>query len=107
MTTAPHPLSAAALTDLPAAVAAPSYDRTAVRGAIFHVGVGGFHRAHLATYADELCAAGNLDWGIVGCGVLSFDENERTLLERLPSRRYLPCLSRASPSACRVEAGQK
>jgi len=81
MTSAPLPLSAAVLADLPAAVAAPTYDRSQVRGAIFHVGVGGFHRAHLATYADELCAAGNLDWGIVGCGVLTFDEKMAGVLD--------------------------
>ena len=53
---------------------APSYDRRAVRRAIVHIGVGGFHRAHLATYVDELCAAGIGDWAIVGAGVLRSDE---------------------------------
>ena len=36
--------------------------------------VGGFHRAHLATYVDELARAGNTDWGIVGAGVMPFDQ---------------------------------
>jgi len=40
---------------------------------IVHIGVGGFHRAHLATYADELCAAGHGDWAIVGGGVMAAD----------------------------------
>ncbi len=38
-----------------------------------HIGVGGFHRAHLATYVDELCRDGETDWAIVGGGVLSAD----------------------------------
>ncbi len=36
------------------------------------MGVGGFHRAHLAVYADELASAG-CDWGIVGLGLLPHD----------------------------------
>lgn len=51
----------------------PTYDRGALRKSIVHLGVGGFHRAHLATYVDELCAAGNTDWSIVGSGVLPGD----------------------------------
>ncbi len=35
--------------------------------------MGGFHRAHLATYVDQLCRTGNTDWGIVGAGVLPGD----------------------------------
>ena len=38
-----------------------------------HIGVGGFHRAHLATYVHELCQAGHRDWSIVGAGVLPDD----------------------------------
>lgn len=54
-------------------VTLPDYDRSALRAAIVHIGVGGFHRAHLATYVDELAVAGNTDWAIVGCGVLESD----------------------------------
>ena len=39
------------------------------RPAIVHVGVGGFHRAHLAVYAHELASQGS-EWGIVGLGLL-------------------------------------
>lgn len=52
---------------------APSYDRAGLRRSIVHIGVGGFHRAHLATYIDELCRAGVTDWSIVGAGVLEHD----------------------------------
>jgi len=50
-----------------------AYDRDALRRSIVHIGVGGFHRAHLATYVDELCRAGNTDWAIVGAGVTAGD----------------------------------
>jgi len=61
------------LANLDPAVKAPDYDRSALARSIVHIGVGGFHRAHLATYVDELARNGNTDWGIVGAGVLSFD----------------------------------
>src|SRR5919197_4323963 len=53
-------------------VPVPEYDRGALERRIVHVGVGGFHRAHLAVYAHELAAAGS-DWGIVGLGMLEQD----------------------------------
>ncbi|CAN5140553.1 mannitol dehydrogenase family protein [soil metagenome] len=59
----------------------PLYDRKALRPAIVHIGVGGFHRAHLATYVDELCSAGHTSWGIVGSGVLPADRRMADVLE--------------------------
>ena len=50
-----------------------AYDRSLLRRSIVHIGVGGFHRAHLATYVDELCRAGNTEWAIVGAGVMTAD----------------------------------
>jgi len=67
-------LSRASLANVDDVVLRPSYDRAALRQAIMHIGVGGFHRAHLATYIDELCQAGNDQWSIVGCGVLPSDK---------------------------------
>ena len=55
-----------------AGVPVPSYDRRRLRPRIVHIGVGGFHRAHLAAYVDELAMAGE-DWGIVGLGLLAAD----------------------------------
>lgn len=50
----------------------PSYDRTALRPGIVHIGVGGFHRSHQAVYFDRLAAAGvSNEWGILGVGVRS------------------------------------
>jgi mannitol 2-dehydrogenase len=55
-----------------AGVPVPSYDRARLDPAIVHVGVGGFHRAHLAAYVHELAARGS-GWGIVGLGMLAQD----------------------------------
>jgi mannitol 2-dehydrogenase len=51
----------------------PTYDRARLAPAIVHVGVGGFHRAHLAVYVHELATRGG-GWGIVGLGMLAGDE---------------------------------
>jgi len=53
-------------------VPVPQYDRLNLRRRIVHIGVGGFHRAHLAVYTHELAAAGS-DWGIGGLGLLPTD----------------------------------
>jgi mannitol 2-dehydrogenase len=50
----------------------PTYDRSGLQPRIVHVGVGGFHRAHMAQYTDELAAAGS-DWGICGLGLMAHD----------------------------------
>lgn len=46
----------------------PTYDRARLQPSIVHVGVGGFHRAHLAVYVHELASRGS-GWGIVGLGL--------------------------------------
>ena len=48
-------------------VGVPHYDRRALAPRILHLGVGGFHRAHMALYTDELAEGGG-DWGIRGSG---------------------------------------
>ena len=57
----------------------PTYDRSALLPRILHLGVGGFHRAHLALYVHELAAAGG-DWGIRGLGLLRGDLQMRDAL---------------------------
>jgi mannitol 2-dehydrogenase len=70
---APISLSDATLAVIAArGVPVPTYDRSRLRARILHVGVGGFHRAHLALYTHELATAGS-DWGIRGVGVLPDD----------------------------------
>ena len=67
-------LSRSTVDKLPAEVARPGYDRSAVTVGIVHIGVGGFHRAHQAMYVDRLLDAGlATDWGICGVGLLPGD----------------------------------
>ncbi len=62
------------LKHLTSGVEVPSYDRSKVKTSIVHVGVGGFHRAHQAYYADQLLERGlSQDCGICGVGLLEFD----------------------------------
>jgi mannitol 2-dehydrogenase len=63
----------AALPDIAArGIPVPTYDRRVLEPRILHVGVGGFHRAHLALYTHELAESGS-DWGIRGVGLLPQD----------------------------------
>ncbi len=68
-------LSRATLGALPAAVDRPRFDLAAVRAGIVHLGLGGFHRAHMARYTHMLMQArpDMLQWGIVGVGLLPSD----------------------------------
>jgi mannitol 2-dehydrogenase len=58
----------------------PTYDRSRLQPAIVHVGVGGFHRAHLAVYVHELASRGS-GWGIVGLGLLEGDAEMAAALD--------------------------
>lgn len=63
----------------------PEYDRAGVTPGIVHIGLGGFHRAHLAVYVDDLLAAdpGARGWGVLGVNLLPGDERTaRTLAEQ-------------------------
>ncbi|MBA3823969.1 MAG: mannitol dehydrogenase family protein [Ktedonobacterales bacterium] len=63
-----QPLMTATLPDCLERIAVPTYDRTALRPGIVHLGVGNFHRAHQLAYLDALAARGLADdWG--ECGV--------------------------------------
>ncbi len=75
------PITNETLSQLSPAISTPGYDRSALRQGIVHIGVGGFHRSHLATYAHELCEMGNLDWAILGAGVLPGDSRMQTALD--------------------------
>ncbi len=57
----------------------PTYDRSRLVPRIVHIGVGGFHRAHLALYTHELADDGS-DWGIRGLGMLANDAAMRDAL---------------------------
>ncbi|MBW8319881.1 MAG: mannitol dehydrogenase family protein [Rhizobium sp.] len=58
-------------TTLPASVARPAYDRTALRPGIVHIGLGAFHRAHQAVYTQRALAASFGPWGIVAVNLRS------------------------------------
>ena len=74
-------LSQTALHELDKRIKIPSYDRTQIRSGIVHIGVGAFHRAHMAVYIDDLLNAGVArDWGIVGSGLLPYDQRVRDAL---------------------------
>jgi mannitol 2-dehydrogenase len=57
----------------------PTYNRAGLLPRILHLGVGGFHRAHLALYVHEL-AEGGSDGGIRGLGLLRGDLRMRDAL---------------------------
>jgi mannitol 2-dehydrogenase len=60
-------------------VPVPRYDRSVLVPRILHVGVGGFHRAHMALYTDDIAADGS-DWGIRGVGLLGADRRMADVL---------------------------
>jgi mannitol 2-dehydrogenase len=66
-------------------VSVPHYDRAALAPRILHLGVGGFHRSHMALYTDELAEAGG-EWGIRGVGLL---EADRRMAEALGGQDHL------------------
>jgi len=76
-------LNAAALGRLPDAVKGPGYDRNTLSAGIVHIGVGNFHRAHMAVYLDRLFATGEgHDWAICGAGVRPGDAKMRDALQK-------------------------
>jgi len=74
---APNPvrLRNSMLSQLPATVARPAYDRGSTVPGIVHIGVGGFNRSHLAVYLDDLLTLGEAKrWGEFGVGLLPGDK---------------------------------
>ena len=62
-------------------VICPGYDRKDVKEGIVHIGVGGFHRAHLAVYIDSLMGQHNVrNWAICGVGLQPTDAGMRDAL---------------------------
>src|SRR5437016_550125 len=74
----PDRLAAARVSDLPADVVRPAYDRTRLTRGIVHLGLGAFHRAHQALYTEAALATGDRRWGI--CGVSLRSEAVRAAL---------------------------
>ena len=78
----PVRLSRRTLAQLPATIGRPAFDPASVRPGIVHLGLGGFHRAHMARYTHELMneRRDSLQWGIVGVGLMPGDERMRESL---------------------------
>jgi mannitol 2-dehydrogenase len=78
----PFPLSRVSLWRLAATIERPSYDLAALRPGIVHLGLGGFHRAHMARYTHDLMTLRSdaAAWGIVGAGLLPSDADLHTAL---------------------------
>ncbi len=88
-------LNNAALAVLPAKVAGPAYDRADLTGGIVHIGVGNFHRAHMAVYLDRLFGLGlDHDWALVGAGVRAGDAAMR---DRLAAQDWLTTVVELDP----------
>jgi fructuronate reductase/mannitol 2-dehydrogenase len=71
----PVPLRAHTIGNLPLSVDVPRYALTQRRVGIVHLGLGGFHRAHMARYTHLLMQQdpAALDWSIAGAGLLPGD----------------------------------
>ncbi|HEY6433661.1 MAG TPA: mannitol dehydrogenase family protein, partial [Acetobacteraceae bacterium] len=73
--TAAIPLRADTIGSLPAVVQVPRYPLNQRRVGIVHLGLGGFHRAHMARYTHALMQRDSdaLHWSIAGAGLLAAD----------------------------------
>jgi mannitol 2-dehydrogenase len=91
----PIALKQANLPLLASKLACPTYDRSQVKAGIIHIGVGGFHRSHLAYYTDQLMnETESRDWGICGIGLRDAD---RKIGDILAKQDYLYTLIVKSP----------
>ncbi|MGR3719190.1 MAG: mannitol dehydrogenase family protein [Paracoccus sp. (in: a-proteobacteria)] len=88
-------LSQSMLNDLPDHVGRPGYDRGALKPGILHVGIGNFHRAHMAFYLDRLFDTGEgHDWALIGAGVRPGDAAMR---DRLAAQDWLTTVVELDP----------
>jgi fructuronate reductase/mannitol 2-dehydrogenase len=78
----PVALNRASLARLQPPVRPPGFDPARVTAGIVHLGLGGFHRAHMARYTHNLMERrpDALGWGIAGAGLLPADRRMRDSL---------------------------
>jgi mannitol 2-dehydrogenase len=94
-------LRQANLDKLPEAIARPTYDRSALRAGIVHIGLGNFHRGHQAWYLHRLMQQGLAhDWAIIGAGVRPGDAKMR---EKLLAQDCLTTLIELDPAGTSAE----
>ena len=79
-------------------VSVANYDRGAITPGIVHLGIGAFHRAHMAAYVDALLAE-NPSWGIIGASLRRPDTRDA-----LAPQDFLYTLATrdAAGTSCRV-----
>lgn len=83
----------------------PAYDRRRLTPGIVHIGLGNFHRAHMAVYLDDLFALGEgHDWAILGAGVRANDAAMRDALLAQDCLSTVIELDPAGKSARRIGA---
>jgi mannitol 2-dehydrogenase len=78
-----HPrLSRSTLPTLAPSCDRPVYDPARLRAGIVHLGLGNFHRAHMARYTHALIGLDPqaIEWGIIGVGLLAADRKLRDAL---------------------------
>ncbi len=75
-----------------------AYDRGAVTPGIVHLGIGAFHRAHMAVYVDDILEK-DPSWGIVGASLRRPDTKEALAPQDF---LYTVAVRDASGTACRV-----
>lgn len=64
-------------------ITVPTYTRSADKTGIVHIGVGGFHRAHLAYYLHNLKKQGDASaWGICGIGLREGDQKLHEIFKK-------------------------
>jgi len=68
-------LNSRTLGTLPKEVARPAYDRDKITAGFVHLGIGAFHRAHMAVYVDDLLKD-NPNWAIIGASLRRPDTKE-------------------------------
>jgi mannitol 2-dehydrogenase len=77
-----------------------AYDRSEQRPGIVHIGVGRFHRAHLAAYVDQLMELGlGKPWAIRGVGLRPEDESS---YDALSAQGCLYSVTEKRPDGSRV-----
>ena len=95
----------------PATASPPAYDRSRLTPGIVHIGLGNFHRAHMAVYLDDLFAMDEgLDWAILGAGVRAPDVRMREALQlsrNIPVVELTDALGPAKLVSAMEKAGMK
>ena len=79
-------------------VSVANYDRATITPGIVHLGIGAFHRAHMAAYVDDLLAQ-NPTWGIIGASLRRPDTRDALAPQDF---LYTLAIRDASGTHCRV-----